>query len=939
MDLIIIQESVEEMISSIEIIDGCLNDIINDVNGLSLVSTFSNISVTTTPTDTNRFTVGGIPVEVIGPPADKRHSLVRESSAIIDHVKQLNTRWEPSGPRSQTTTLRKRGKKKKKIKSTTKHRPTTAPVVVSDPDLLEPERKPDHAYKRHRARIQWHKKAAKLVEVQQQNGVVGLRGLLQELRYRKCRGGRKRTSVVHIERPLMHTLKGCFCEPTSLIALLGAALSFEALVEDKTSHIEIRARSVLDAAGTAVQSIHLLSEMNKNDPFVNKSLGVGWRIMRALVSAVGRLTGDDSGNPNKHNRRYCIEHGGLVILVRALASDLWSSMCRKMQDTQHDNINENHLLPQWSTLSLSSSKNVYGRDRINFSGDGGDVNYSNSNGKINQYTNEKTRPSTVAVENAGKCCLFGNRTYKRSSKGRPHTTFTSEENSRRAKSVPKAPFNNKCRDVIRSREIYSIPFSKDKEGKILMKETQLHAVRLLTSWAADNTLRPLLAVGRVLEAALLVTGGRKKQLDALDNNGKGRPLTMGRPKYHGTRLQIATNQLLLSFTHSDFEAMESADRRQAINQYATEADQNLTKFLLPFNKKTSPTVPMNMNTPNLKRHYEKPGILPSSIGIKRNIFGLASDPPIPISILDMSAGPLAADGDRSNISNGHLIPVWETFRRGMLNIDVRARTRQLWREELAFRKILDDREFRLQEAIKHSRKLNLQYNERKTYMNRIQRIEYLCSPDGRMEEARRIHGLDFKSKIELYGVDSTVRKKLLGLEPAERATKPVYFPNKINTLESEPEPVLPPIALPEYFGRCADEGGRAWWENLVIKKKRPTRAELELLPYDISKDVEDLKHLQHETENLAGSSKNAVLEDSSSMGETQSLTSKVTLKNSTLQGTISETAYIKADFGTSESVNLESNFLIPVLRPSTAPTTGPPTRVHEKRPQTVGTKK
>ena len=133
----------------------------------------------------------------------------------------------------------------------------------------------------------------------------------------------------------MHTLKGCFCEPTSLIALLGAALSFEALVEDKTSHIEIRARSVLDAAGTAVQSIHLLSEMNKNDPFVNKSLGVGWRIMRALVSAVGRLTGDDSGNPNKHNRRYCIEHGGLVILVRALASGLWSSMCRKMQDTQH----------------------------------------------------------------------------------------------------------------------------------------------------------------------------------------------------------------------------------------------------------------------------------------------------------------------------------------------------------------------------------------------------------------------------------------------------------------------------------------------------------------------------------------------------------------------------------------------------------------------------
>ena len=48
------------------------------------------------------------------------------------------------------------------------------------------------------------------------------------------------------------------------------------------------------------------------------------------------------------------------------------------------------------------------------------------------------------------------------------------------------------------------------------------------------------------------------------------------------------------------------------------------------------------------------------------------------------------------------------------------------------------------------------------------------------------------------------------------------------------------ITQPDYFGRCADDGGRAWWEKLVVKKKRPTREELELLPYDISKDVEQL---------------------------------------------------------------------------------------------------
>ena len=82
----------------------------------------------------------------------------------------------------------------------------------------------------------------------------------------------------------------------------------------------------------------------------------------------------------------------------------------------------------------------------------------------------------------------------------------------------------------------------------------------------------MLAVGRVLEAALLISGGRRCQLEELDNDGKGRPLTMGRPKYKGTEIQRAANRLLMTFEHRDFEAMESADRRRAIEDFAANAD-------------------------------------------------------------------------------------------------------------------------------------------------------------------------------------------------------------------------------------------------------------------------------------------------------------------------------------------------------------------------------
>ena len=199
---------------------------------------------------------------------------------------------------------------------------------------------------------------------------------------------------------------------------------------------------------------------------------------------------------------------------------------------------------------------------------------------------------------------------------------------------------------------------------------------------------------------------------------------------------------------------------------------------------------------------------------------------------------MARDGDRSK-RYALSIPVWETFRDGMLEEKMRFKVRELWREEMKYRSILDDRDKRLAIALARSRKQNLRHTKRKIRMSREARIARLCTPEGRMEEARKLHGIDLIDK-EMSGdkVDPGVRRKLLGLSSPPEPDKPKPTIHKLPP-QKIPEPEPPPIPPRDYFGRCADDGGRAWWENLLVKKKRPTREELALLPYDISKDIED----------------------------------------------------------------------------------------------------
>ena len=968
----VVSESLEDIISSIEI-DDLLNHIIEATiiaatssiptssASITTASTNNNntilLATTTTTKPNNRFSVRGLPIEVLAPDQHVRHNLVRNSSAILNHVNELNTRWDPSGPRSQTaSTTTKRQRKKRNPASNSNsnsnsnskhHRPSTAP----DAQQLEPDRKPDRAYKLHRAKIRRRQKEANLVGKQRDSGVIGLRGLLEELRYRKgSLGIKQRTSVVHIERPLMHTLKECFIAPPSAPTLLGAALSFEALVQDKTTHIEVRTRQVVDAAGKAAQSRELLSERNQRTSKVQHGLGLGWRTMRALVSTIGRLTDDDSGNSNKHNRQFCLKSGGLVILVRAIASDLWSSMCRKMQKHHRQQNGDTPWLPQWDKKKTKPSvrqgnmqddmqKNM--SETIKNRGDDEEditvKSKSNSNSKFKTNNNLKrkqsinrSRPATVAVEKAGQLSLSSSFTTKKNRRSNrqkrpltvPHRRINVKKNmlnkSRRRGSTNA---EGKNRTEVNHK---TVRFNKDKEGQILKKQTQLDAMRLLTVWAADDTLRPLLAIGRVLEAALLITGGREKQLAALDNDGKGRPLTMGRPKYVGTELQIAANRLLLTFTQADFEAMESADRRQAIDRYAIEADEKLTTFLLP-----------NQNLEKQRPATSSP-VIGFRSNYRKNIFGRVSEPPKPVSVLDMSGAPLAFDGDRSRRPHGDRIAVWEVFREGMMNSEVRARIRQLWRDEIEFRRIIDERDHRLDGAIIHARKLNLQYTEKKLRLNRLARIENLCSPEGRMDEARKLHGLNWKDPTHLWGRDSHVRRNLLGLNSPEPEPPSNIHHHHPVVEESEPEPEPEPFVQPDYFGRCADFNGRAWWENLVVKKKRPTREYLQTLPYDISLDIEEVETVIEpvfievfQTQKINGNAApdaatGGILEmDRTEADEVDEVKKIDDISNQT----------------TVESLMASHELLMPVLRPSTAPDTGASIRhvgLTDNRPTTSG---
>eukprot|EP00946_MAST-07B_sp_MAST-7B-sp1_P001920 g1920.t1 len=739
----------------------------------------------------NRFTVGGIPVEVLAPKQPKRHALVRNSTARIDEVKKLNMRWEPSGPPSIVTGKLPNKKTNKKKRTKKPNVSDTGPAARSNETTVA---QPIPAqYRRHLAEQKRQLRTQKVVRLQQKNGSKGLEQLWSNIRKHNSRLG-----VKHMERPLLRTLRQCFDDADSNhAALLGGALALEAIVENQKMHIELRSQLVLESASRVAQRADLIRGVSR---------GGGWHILRALVSAVGRLTEDTTnGRPNKHNRLFCINQGALVILVRAMASDVWQKMTRIVEKDPKHQEDEFQMIPRWDDNGLSKTKGSMLMSKQNTEqGDG-----CNHVVKLNSI--EAKMPSVL---------------YRRKSK---------LSTSKRKGS----------------------PTRRGKDLKLLKRQTQLDAIRLLQVWATDKKLRPVLAVGRVLEAALLISGGRRRQLEELDNDGKGRPLTMGRPRYKGTEIQRAANRLLMTFAHRDFEAMESADRRRAIEDFAANADRKVSSMFQLQGDSTPSYLPMTNGRAQTAVGSKIGAPIQSSYSTFSMLSAAASSrdklqrphtvattqshniqQTISSAVADISGSSMARDGDRSK-RYALNIPVWEAFRDGMLKENMRFKVRELWREEMKYRSILDDRDKRLAIALARSRKQNLRHTKRKIRLNREARIAQLCTPEGRMEEARKLHGIDLIDEHSSdHRLDPGVRRKLLGLSSPPEPEKPKPTIHILPT-QTMPEPEPPPIPPRDYFGRCADGGGRAWWENLLVKKKRPTREELALLPYDISKDIED----------------------------------------------------------------------------------------------------
>ena len=74
--------------------------------------------------------------------------------------------------------------------------------------------------------------------------------------------------------------------------------------------------------------------------------------------------------------------------------------------------------------------------------------------------------------------------------------------------------------------------------------------------------RPSLIRSRVLEVAMLVMGGRKKQLDVL----KRLKLTEGVPRFEGTPAQLAAYQLVQNFEAKDYELMSRLQQSRDVNK-------------------------------------------------------------------------------------------------------------------------------------------------------------------------------------------------------------------------------------------------------------------------------------------------------------------------------------------------------------------------------------
>ena len=331
--------------------------------------------------------------------------------------------------------------------------------------------------------------------------------------------------------------------------------------------------------------------------------------------------------------------------------------------------------------------------------------------------------------------------------------------------------------------------------------------------------RPSLIRSRVLEVAMLVMGGRKKQLEIL----KRLKLTEGVPRFEGSPTQLAAYQLVQNFEAKDYELMSRLQQSRDVNKKFQAADQLLSTLM---SGKSTGT-------------HHRPSTVPISLG--RPFFQ-------PKHVTQTKDGSIKIlKGNQLHIVRGDVsgkrdVKVWEPLVKLLQKPEIMDQLHTFAEEEFEYSRLVEERRLKKEYATRTSQIDNSKLRERIRLKTHMEKIRYRCSAEGVMEDIRRRNGLlkedswwSNKSRKKVaYGLTHKTKKKKRILEKEESIAS---VSDGLPDLCFDFAPPQHPGRSP--FGHCATNGV-AWWENYLIKKPRPTREILAKRPVDVELDTEPI---------------------------------------------------------------------------------------------------
>jgi len=365
---------------------------------------------------------------------------------------------------------------------------------------------------------------------------------------------------------------------------------------------------------------------------------------------------------------------------------------------------------------------------------------------------------------------------------------------------------------------------QDKISPLLSRyilRAQRVAFEALTILAQTPKNRPSLIRSRVLEVAILVMGGRAKQLEIL----KKIKLTEGVPRFEGTDSQLAAYQLVQNFDPKDYELMSRLRQSRDINKKFKAADQLLSSLL-------SGKQPENINN--------RPSTVPVSLGrpfFQPKHVACAKDGRIKI----IQPGQLHIV--RGDVSGKRTMTAWAPLVKLLQKPMIMEKLHKYAEEEFEFHKCVEERRLKKEYVTRICQLDNSRFAEKIKLKSRMEKIRYRCSPEGVMEDIRRRNGLlnedswwsNRSRKKLVHGLQHRTKKKKKRLPP--RAQSIASVSDGLPDLCFDFDPPEHPGRSP--FGHCATNG-LAWWENYLTKKPRPTREELSQKPVNVELDTEPL---------------------------------------------------------------------------------------------------